>query len=85
MFDMVDYHKRQRSIRRVTISALIITLSSFFAAILNVTDDANTQTVLEFLCLSSSLVFLMGLLSSFSAWYEMKMEQWREKILRKHE
>ena len=48
-------------------------------------NDPNTQTVLEFLCLSSFLVFVFGLLCSFTAWYEKKMEQWKEKILNRNE
>ena len=83
MFDMIDYRKRQRSIRRVTIGALVISLLSFMVVGFSWINDPNTQTLLEFMCLSSFLVFLFGLLSSFVAWYEMKMEQWREKILRK--
>ena len=85
MFDMVDYRKRQRSIRRVTIAALVITLLSFMVVGLSWINDPNTQTVLEFLCLSSFLVFVFGLLCSFTAWYEKKMEQWKEKILNRNE
>ena len=83
MFDMIDYHKRQKGIRRVTIAAPVIAVLSFMVVGFSWINDPNTQTLLEFMCLSSFLVFLFGLLSSFVAWYEMKMEQWREKILRK--
>ena len=72
MFDMVDYHKRQRGIRRVTIGALVIALLSFGIVGLSLIRDANTQTVLEFLCLCSSLVFIAGLFASFNAWFEKK-------------
>lgn len=83
MFDMVDYHRRQRNIRRITVAAFVISILSFMVVGFSWTNDQNTQTVLEFLCLSSGLVFIAGLLGSFIAWYEKKVEQWREKILNK--
>jgi hypothetical protein len=75
MFDIVDYHKRQRNIRRITLTALILMFASFTVAALNLVSDANTQTVIEFLFLCSGLTVLVGLLASFIAWFEKKIEQ----------
>jgi Na+/proline symporter len=80
MFDMVDYRKRQRSIRRITIAALVITILTFLVVGFGWINDANTQTVLEFMSMSSFLVFLFGLIASFNAWFEKKFMQFRDKI-----
>ena len=79
-FDYEGYHKRQRSIRRITIAALIITILTFLVVGFGWINDANTQTVLEFMSMSSFLVFLFGLVASFNAWFEKKFMQFRDKI-----
>lgn len=81
-FDLKDYAKRQKHIRYITISALVIALLSFSTVAFSLVRDSNTQTVLEFLCLMSLLTFAFGLFSSFMAWFEKKFEQYREKIER---
>ena len=78
-FDLEDYAKRQKHIKYLAIGGLVISLISFLLAG-GIITDKNTQTVLEFLCMTSAMVFVFGLYCSFTAWFEKKMELDREKI-----
>lgn len=79
-FDFKDYAVRQYRILSITFgSCAVFVICGYIARYGGITDK-NTAEVIIFMGITAGLCFVMGLYTSFVAWFEKKIFQYKKKI-----